>query len=607
MKTDIGTESLMPKECETETREQLYKIGRRLASMDEFYNIFMANRQFLTYFEKGGNRIFTVTNFMHPDDLDAWKEFVNDKESLGKEMVLRLKNCDGDYRYNVLKLRSQRTGGDGKIYTDIEIIDIEEASHQNEQMTSELVRYRTLMGMTGEHFFLYDKSDNVFRMFHYDKDRRVMMYEEDLDLWTEEMLQKRYVEEEEKAQFLSFASDMKSYVPSFTYKLTSSICSKGIAAEFLRISGIVHDEGRQIVMGRIVPEAQVAHASGALTLMNELKYDSLTGVYNKKTITEAAMHLVKTETNNRITIVIIDVDRFKDVNDSYGHMCGDKVLARVGQKLKEVVGDDGLVGRIGGDEFMLVLTRINDDQMLRSILRAVKMQIKWEFAEEFQKTPITCSIGASICPNNGTEYEDLFEKADYCLYIAKEKGRDRYVYFRDELHRQSYEESVEKRICNPKENHRDIRELQFVKAFLEQAVKDRKQAVKEALLHMKESYHLDSISVYYGEDMKRVYCMGEPLEASEDAQYVRGEEYRRLLNQKQYVKVNFAAPIANGYPEFYRLLKEKGVVSTVQCIIGTPDNIKGLITLDRCREGAQWADYEVDFAMILASLLTLAD
>ena len=109
---------------------------------------------------------------------------------------------------------------------------------------------------------------------------------------------------------------------------------------------------------------------------------------------------------NKVVIAILDLDHFKSVNDSFGHMVGDKVLARAGRRLKEIVGTDGVVGRIGGDEFMIVFTGLNDDLALRSMLRAIRTQIKWEFAEDFEGLSITCSIGASIFPTNGTDYDD---------------------------------------------------------------------------------------------------------------------------------------------------------------------------------------------------------
>ena len=102
-----------------------------------------------------------------------------------------------------------------------------------------------------------------------------------------------------------------------------------------------------------------------------------------------------------MSLVILVIAHFKSVNDTYGHLYGDKVLSRVGYKLKEIVGDDGVVGRIGGDEFLIVIDNINDDQILRGMLRAIRTQIKWEFAGDFEDFSITCSIGASIEPNNG--------------------------------------------------------------------------------------------------------------------------------------------------------------------------------------------------------------
>lgn len=111
----------------------------------------------------------------------------------------------------------------------------------------------------------------------------------------------------------------------------------------------------------------------------------------------------------------------------YGHMYGDKILARVGRKLKEVVGEDGVVGRIGGDEFIIVFNGINDEHALRGMLRAIRTQIKWEFVDDFEDLTITCSIGASYSPNNGTEYEELFKKQIIaCMLLRKREETDMY-------------------------------------------------------------------------------------------------------------------------------------------------------------------------------------
>lgn len=580
---------------------------RRMASIDREYNILVANKSFLSYFEREGVRIFTLTDFVHPDDLDEFKKFIKNSQ-VEDECIVRFMNSKQEYRYNVVKIRANKMGSDG-MYVDLEIMDIEETVYINENAVADVSKFRMLMSMTGENFFSYNREDNMFGMFRYENAKRIMIYKMDLDEWKEDMLLKKYVSDEEKGMFLQFISELKSYPPNFTMKLNCSICTKGEINETLRISGVLYNgsDNEKVVIGRIAQESVSVHAINAIQLIDELRYDSLTGVYNKKTITDAAIKLLKEEKHNKITIVVLDVDHFKNVNDTYGHLYGDKVLARIGQKLKEVVGEDGIVGRIGGDEFMLVLNGVNDDQMLRSVLRAVKTQVKWEFAEDFEDFSITCSIGAAICPNNGYDFEDLFQKADYCLYVAKEKGRDRYVFFRDEIHRQSYEASVTQKETNKQTNTREVKELAYMRKFMSEALVNKNKAVREVLEHMCMAYNLESINIYYGENLDRVYTVGKVLNDSDNALFAKSQEYRELLNGKTYFKVGFIRKISNRYPEFCECMGRRSVCSTLQCIIGSPDDIKGVITFNRCKESAQWADYEVDCAVIFASFITILD
>lgn len=579
---------------------------RRMASIDDGYNILVANKSFLTYFEREGVRIFALTDFVHPDDLDEFKGFIKHSQA-SDSTIVRFMNSREEYKYNIVKVRAKKRGTDGMMYVDLEIIDVEETVWLNENAIVDISKFRILMSMTGETFFSYNKTDNMFRMFKYENSKRIMLYKMDLDEWKEEMLERGYVTGEEKGMFIQFISELKSYPPNFTIKLSCSIFTQGEIDETLRINGTLYNGGDsdRVMIGRIAQESSMVHAVNAVQLMDELQYDSLTGVYNKKTITDAAIRLLKEEKHNRVTIVVMDVDHFKKVNDTYGHLYGDKVLARVGQKLKEVVGEDGMVGRIGGDEFMMVLNGVNDDQMLRSVLRAVRTQVKWEFAEDFADFAITVSIGAAICPNNGNEFEDLFQKADYCLYVAKEKGRDRYVFFRDELHRQSYEASLSQKENNQQINTREIKELRNISKFMSDATVNKNRAIREILEHMRTTYQLDTINIYYGDNMDRVYTVGNVLNDSDNALYVRSEEYKKLLAGGSYVRVGFLGKMSNQYPEFCEHMSRRRVSSTLQCIIGTPDDIKGVITFNRCKESAQWADYEVDCAVIFASFITM--
>lgn len=588
-------------------KNEPHKLEKKQASIDDEYNVGVASKSFLSYFESVDVRCLRLIDFVHPDEVSEFKAFMSGKINGVSRRIFRLKRNTNEYRYNVVKLCHEDNALKDKGYRDIEIIDIEDTVLLNEKIVSDLEKMRLLFGMTDEYMFNYNKVTNVLKIFHYDELKRVIDYNMDIDEWSDEMLQKRYVADNERGLFKAFIIALKDYNQSISTKINCSIRTHGNIIETLRFTGIYYNssiEGEGEIIGRILSDGATARSNEALELMDELQYDSLTKVYNKKAITEYAINTLKENKRNRTIIVILDVDHFKSVNDTYGHMYGDKILARVGQRLKEVVGEDGVVGRIGGDEFMIVLNGINDDQMLRGVLRAMRTQIKWEFSEEFTDFMITCSIGASIYPNNGTDFEELFKKADHCLYIAKEKGRDRYVFFRDELHRESYEASVEKK-DSQSISSRENKELEYLGKFFAEVAIDREKAIRDMFAHMKTAYNIDSIDIYYGDGLKAVYSFGADADKNDDAMYVYSSEFKEMLGNNRSINVSFLRKIMENAPDFCTEMKKRSILSTIQCIIGSQDDIKGLITFNKKIEASQWADYEVTCAEIAASYLRL--
>lgn len=583
------------------------RLERRLASFDDKYNIFVSNKSVTSYLGSEELRSFKITDYIHPDDVESFKKFVEDKSFTGGEEVFRLKKKNNVWRYNVVRIHTEKGMVENRRNIGVEIIDIDESVGDYETAMDSLSRVRLLMSLTDEFAFIYDKETNMFKMFKYDRFNRIILYDMDIDQWKREMLSRSYVKYDEKAMLDTLVLNMKTYADSFSIKMNCAIRTQSDIFEAVRFIGTVHNEssGNKIIVGRVVSDESVGHASTAMEIMNELQYDSLTGVYNKKTITEYAKKRIAEEKEKRIVIAILDVDNFKSVNDTFGHLYGDKVLARVGGRLKEIVGEDGVIGRIGGDEFMIVFNGLDDDQVLRGMLRAIRTQIKWEFAEDFENLSITCSIGASIFPVNGRDYEDLFKKADCCLYIAKEKGRDRYVFFRDEMHRASYEAMLNKNQLNAMKNPREIRELKNVASFMENAMTDSRKAILDAMRHMKDTFGIDNINIYYGEGLKKVYSFGSDIPEAKDAMYVFSEEFQKLMGENErFLQIGFADAFSDITPDFCGRMKAERIASTIQCYIGDKRNIKGLVTFNKCRAASQWANYEIDCARIFAAVLS---
>lgn len=579
-----------------------HRFDRRMAVIDRFYLTSVTNRAFNDYF---GNATYgCITEFVNPDEKESFIEFIDGFSGEETEKCFLLKNSDGEYRLNLVKL----TAFEGEPVLrniDIEMVDIDSVVEVNYRICDDISRERVIMGLTGEYVFTYSELTGDIKIVRYEASSREVIVRLPLDEWREYMADGR-VAMEDMVELDSLINCIRTYMSDFCVKLTTSMRTLGKVMEKVKFIGTVYTRytGENIVTGRIVLADGVNSMGNIVEVVDELTMDSLTKVYNKKTITEYASRLVKQDTVNRISIAILDIDYFKQVNDRYGHLYGDKVLTRVAKKLKEVVGEDGVVGRIGGDEFMIVLKGINDDYALRGILRAIRTQVKWEFKNDYENFQVTTSIGVAFSPNNGHDYEELFKKADFCLYVAKEKGRDRYVFFRDEIHRESYQNSLNKKdkIIN---DGREMRELRYLTDIMVQYNQDKKAAVMAMLEHMLIMYKVDNISIYKGKDLKNIVSVGTPIKSESDMSYIDTDGFKILMGDKTYIASSFINKNQDVAPEFVDEMRRRGIHSTIQCFIGTKDDVKGLLTINRMKAASQWAEYEIECSIITATLINM--
>ena len=163
-----------------------------------------------------------------------------------------------------------------------------------------------------------------------------------------------------------------------------------------------------------------------LELQRRADKDALTGLYNKGTAKELVIEAIaeNAKAGTTAAMIMIDLDHFKDVNDTFGHAAGDKLLEDVGKVLNDSFKGRDIVGRMGGDEFMVFMTDIKsaDDAIMISG-RLNKMLTKKIHKSDGEVT-VTASIGIAICDSSMTDYEKIFEHADSALYITKQNGRN---------------------------------------------------------------------------------------------------------------------------------------------------------------------------------------
>jgi diguanylate cyclase (GGDEF)-like protein/PAS domain S-box-containing protein len=128
----------------------------------------------------------------------------------------------------------------------------------------------------------------------------------------------------------------------------------------------------------------------------------------------------------KLAVMLLDLDRFKEINDTLGHSIGDRVLQAVGDRLTELLRKMDTVARIGGDEFLLLLSQIKHAKYALTIAQKLIEAFHKPFVVDTHEISITTSIGIVIAPDDGKDVDTLIKKADIAMYYAKEQGRDNY-------------------------------------------------------------------------------------------------------------------------------------------------------------------------------------
>ena len=164
-------------------------------------------------------------------------------------------------------------------------------------------------------------------------------------------------------------------------------------------------------------------------------YDALTGLPNRHQLnlrlTKALANAQKHQ--QRVALLFLDLDRFKNVNDTAGHAAGDKLLRDVSKRLSSCIRSTDLLARLGGDEFVIIAENISDAQYLRDLGERVLAQMRDPFVIEGNEYHLGTSIGISIFPHDGDDAATLMRCADSAMYHAKESGRNNFQFFTTEL------------------------------------------------------------------------------------------------------------------------------------------------------------------------------
>ena len=171
-------------------------------------------------------------------------------------------------------------------------------------------------------------------------------------------------------------------------------------------------------------------------IWHQAHFDHLTGLPNRNMLRDRLeQEINKNQRDSQpLALLFIDLDHFKEVNDTFGHDSGDLLLVQAARRIKACLRDSDTVARMGGDEFTVILSDITDKAHMEHILQGILQSLAEMFQLGHEQVYVSASIGITLYPTDATVIEDLFKNADQALYVAKGAGRNRFSFFTAILH-----------------------------------------------------------------------------------------------------------------------------------------------------------------------------
>ncbi|ALC92466.1 histidine kinase [Bacillus sp. FJAT-18017] len=354
---------------------------------------------------------------IHPEDLVVLKERESALEK-GKAItsIYRIIRSDGEIRW--IQDRGIPTNEDGKLIDFSSVLfDI------TERMESEN-RYRTLVEMSPDIIAVYSRShidyinETGAIVFGYNSPKQL------IGRPLSRLIPESVLNE---LRYRALSIDEPDTKISIEFK-TERLNGEEISIEMISMPIFFEGRAARQIVGRDISERKKTEE----TIQQMAYFDSLTGLPNRYRFRTQLIEALQHNPSQAISVLFLDLDRFKIINDTKGHSVGDMLLQGVASRLAHTVAEAGVVSRQGGDEFTIFLRNIDREktvQIARKILNEFSEPFKIN-GEEFYVTP---SIGISMYPIDGKDGETLIKNADTAMYLAKDRGKNNYQFYTSRL------------------------------------------------------------------------------------------------------------------------------------------------------------------------------
>ena len=553
------------------------------ATLNEHLVILNGDKNFFHYIAWENSMYLEQSVF--PVDYPEVKKICEQVMETGERMLVsyRVYRPDETKHWVIASVERKELSGENVICFNIQAID--DLEQEISEMHDTLNEINTYMDILDEFFFRYDVEADDMCLFMGGEKQRVVLFSGSLDDWAHSLERKKSFDDEKvRDGFDSICQDLQQGSRHFSREVMLPNLTHGDEKEFYLFKGrsVVTDEGRSIVLGCVCTISKNSRRRKT-RLGAEAVRDEMTGLLSKQTIIEYVQNALAAKPDYTCYLCILDVDNFKYVNDTFGHMFGDQVLITVADILKDSVGDRGVVGRIGGDEMLIFLENIADKADLKGILRMVRSNVEWAYRGVKDDLNLSCSIGCAGFPANGNDYETLFRIADKMLYRAKENGKNRYIIYTPSIHgdvlgMNSGEEelvSVPNKVATNKTKEQLLMELS--EQFIYRLVWPVYMAIEETGV----VFGLKGIDVFYDEPVYVPIHWRADGSTSDDKYLMCAGtvQFRQLFDNNGLAVINNYATLQFSCPDMYEYFKERRITGAL--IYRMDRGVKGYVVFFR--------------------------
>ena len=405
----------------------------------------------------------------------------------------------------------------------------------------------------------------------------------------------------------TFIRQIKSKPGRFSTTIEGNLINNdpNITSTLLEASYALMPSGKEKVIGHIHPISKHEGSKASI-----LKRDFLTGLVDKADITRIAQERIDQKKLEGTTLAIIDLDYFKSINDTFGHQFGDTVLKKVAEIISSEVGNYGIAGRFGGDEFLLIFYKIPDEEHLRLHLKNIHKAVKAAFDDSpiSKDSPMSLSIGTATYSKDADNYQDVFMLADYCLYIAKEKGRNRYIIYTPEKHG-SLEEIKQKSMTQKKINERgDLSYGDVIVKMYDIVLYGRGSTPEVLMEEFAHNFNLQRVMLLTSDPYKLRYSAGvdrgidNPV-PSKLLEVLNSDIKERVLAGRDFVVVNKIDNLPPQADEIKDFLKKIGVLSYLLIRFYDKDNRECILVFSSIGKYTQWNETHFKYYRAFVALL----